>query len=261
VTSRRPTAQNGGRYSGIWYVTPMLAVLAVIELTDVVFAIDSIPAIFGVTREPFIVFSATALALIGLRSMFFLLIGARARFIYLDVGLAVILAFIGARFILTDVVPISDELSLRVIACVISAAIGAPLVDGSRRLDSPHDLRPPDREVNRLGDQRVPVQVGFANLAIGLGGIYASNQDEPVAWIAAAIAGEVFLALAGVYHVIEIFRDRNYAPGNTAILISDFGIPISPLGPLIATNAIIQRCPRSISQARCCPRPQTLSAR
>src|SRR5215207_8814850 len=57
---------------GGWYVTPMLAVLTVVELSDVIFAIDSIPAIFGVTREPYVVYSATALALIGLRSMYFL---------------------------------------------------------------------------------------------------------------------------------------------------------------------------------------------
>src|SRR3954468_5322565 len=61
---------------GGWYATPLLAVVAVIELTDIVFAFDSIPAIFGVSREPFIVFSATALALVGLRSMYFLLEGA-----------------------------------------------------------------------------------------------------------------------------------------------------------------------------------------
>ncbi len=81
-------------------------------------------------------------------------------------------------------------------------------------------------------------EVGFANLAIGLTGIYAANQDASQVWVAAAIAGGVFLTLAGVYHVVEIFRDRNYAPGNTAILISDFGIPISLLGLLLATNAI-----------------------
>jgi hypothetical protein len=81
-------------------------------------------------------------------------------------------------------------------------------------------------------------EVGFANLAIGLGGIYAANQDSSEAWVAAALASGVFLALAGAYHVVEIVRNRNYAPGNTAILISDFGIPISLLALLLATNAI-----------------------
>jgi hypothetical protein len=81
-------------------------------------------------------------------------------------------------------------------------------------------------------------EVGFANLAIGLAGIYAANQDASEAWVAAALAGGVFLALAGAYHVVEIVRDRNYAPGNTAILISDFGIPVSLVALLLATNAI-----------------------
>ena len=81
-------------------------------------------------------------------------------------------------------------------------------------------------------------EVGFANLAIGLAGIYAANQDASAAWVAAALAGGVFLALAGAYHVVEIFRDRNYAPGNTLILFSDFGIPISLLALLLATNAV-----------------------
>jgi tellurite resistance protein TerC len=113
---------------GLWYATPMLAVLAVIEFTDLVFAVDSIPAIFGVTREPFIVFSATALALVGLRSMYFLLAGARDRFVYLDVGLALILIFVGAKFMLAELVHISVDVSLLVIVAVIGIAIAASLL-------------------------------------------------------------------------------------------------------------------------------------
>jgi tellurite resistance protein TerC len=112
---------------GGWFATPMLAVLVVVELTDVIFAVDSIPAIFGVTREPFIVFSATALALVGLRSLYFLLAGARDRFVYLDVGLAVILMFVGVKFILTNVVHIGVGISLLVIFGVMGIAIGASL--------------------------------------------------------------------------------------------------------------------------------------
>lgn len=81
-------------------------------------------------------------------------------------------------------------------------------------------------------------EVGFTNLAIGFAGIYAAIQDAPEAWVASAIAGGTFLFLAGCYHVVEIVRDRNYNPGNTAILISDFGIPVSLLALLFATNAI-----------------------
>lgn len=81
-------------------------------------------------------------------------------------------------------------------------------------------------------------EVGFASLGIGLAGIYASSLDTPGAWIAASIAGGTFFVLAGCNHVLEIFRDRNFAPGNTAILISDFGVPISLLALLLATGAI-----------------------
>ena len=99
----------------------------VVELSDIIFAVDSIPAIFGVTREPFIVFSATALALLGLRSLYFLLAGARDRFVYLDVGLAVILMFVGAKFILTSVVHIPIGISLLVIFGVMGVAIAASI--------------------------------------------------------------------------------------------------------------------------------------
>lgn len=118
----RQTPMRGG-----WYATPLLAVLVVIETSDVIFAVDSIPAIFAVTREPFVVFSATALALLGLRAMYFLLAGARDRFAYLDVGLAVILIFIGGKFMLTELFPISVGVSLVVIVAVMAAAIVASL--------------------------------------------------------------------------------------------------------------------------------------
>ncbi len=81
-------------------------------------------------------------------------------------------------------------------------------------------------------------EVGFANLAIGVAGVDASFQDTSQAWVAAALAGGVFLALAGAYHVVEIIRDRNDAPGNTVILISDFGIPISLLALLLSTGSL-----------------------
>ena len=124
-----PVAERPDRppIRGRWYATPMLAVLAVIELSDVIFAVDSIPAIFGVTRETFIVFSATALALVGLRSMYFLLAGMRGRFVYLDVGLAVLLVFIGAKFMLSEVVHIGVGISLLVIVVVMAVAIAASM--------------------------------------------------------------------------------------------------------------------------------------
>ena len=81
-------------------------------------------------------------------------------------------------------------------------------------------------------------EVGFANLAVGLAGIYAASRDASGAWVAASLAGGTFLLLAGLYHGVEIVRDRNYAPGNTLILLSDFGVPISLFVLLISTGAI-----------------------
>jgi tellurite resistance protein TerC len=101
-----------GRLTG---VSPMVAVLVVVAITDILFAVDSIPAIFAITDEPFIVFAANAFALVGLRSLYFLLVGLMDRFRYLSEGLAFILAFIGVKMLLVDVWHIPIWLSLSVI--------------------------------------------------------------------------------------------------------------------------------------------------
>jgi len=90
------TLQNGRRLA-----TPLFAVLVMIETTDVIFAVDSVPAIFGVAREPFIVFSSNAFAILGLRALYFLLGGMQDRFRYLHYGLGAILAFVGLKMLLT----------------------------------------------------------------------------------------------------------------------------------------------------------------
>ena len=96
--------------------TPLLAVFVVIASTDIIFAVDSIPAIFAVTQEPFIVFAANAFALIGLRALYFLLVGLMDRFVYLNQGLAFILAFIGVKMLLIDIWHVPIGLSLAIIA-------------------------------------------------------------------------------------------------------------------------------------------------
>ncbi len=105
--------------------TPLLAVFVVVATTDIVFAVDSIPAIFAVTQEPFIVFAANAFALIGLRSLYFLLVGLMDRFVYLSEGLAFILAFIGVKMLLIDIwhVPIWLSLAVIVATLVITALL------------------------------------------------------------------------------------------------------------------------------------------
>ena len=110
------------RDAGRRVATPLLAVFVVIATTDIVFAVDSIPAIFAVTQEAFIVFAANAFAMLGLRALYFVLAGMMDRFVYLSVGLAAILAFIGAKMLLIDVWHPPIWLSLAVIAGVLTTA-------------------------------------------------------------------------------------------------------------------------------------------
>jgi tellurite resistance protein TerC len=116
------------RRAGRFLATPMLAVLLVVETTDVVFAVDSIPAIFAVTDEPFLVFTSNAFAILGLRALYFLLAGMITRFAYLKIGLAAVLAFVGVKLLLTHVVHLPIWLSLGVIAAILGTALVASLV-------------------------------------------------------------------------------------------------------------------------------------
>ncbi|MBA3984705.1 MAG: TerC family protein [Acidimicrobiia bacterium] len=114
------------RASGKRLATPLFTVLVLIEATDVVFAVDSVPAILAVSREPFIVFAANAFAILGLRSLYFLLGGMQGKFRYLNVGLGVILAFVGVKMLLIGEpfeVHLPTYISLVVIAFVIAVAV------------------------------------------------------------------------------------------------------------------------------------------
>lgn len=116
------------RINGKRLATPLFAVLVLVELTDVLFAVDSVPAVLAVSNEQFIVFTSNAFAIMGLRSLYFLLADMRARFSYLQQGLAIILAFVGAKMILSFFgVHIATWLSLMVIALVLLASVGFSL--------------------------------------------------------------------------------------------------------------------------------------
>ena len=103
--------------------TPLLLVLICIETADLVFALDSMPAIFAVTRDPFIVYTSNIFAILGLRAMFFLVAGMIRRVAYLNIGLAAVLSFVGVKMLLTDVYEISTLTSLGVIAVVLALAV------------------------------------------------------------------------------------------------------------------------------------------
>ncbi|HET7902477.1 MAG TPA: TerC family protein, partial [Candidatus Nanopelagicales bacterium] len=100
------------RRAGRLLATPLLLVLVVVEITDIVFAIDSIPAIFAVTQEPFVVFTSNAFAILGLRAMYFLLADLMDRFVHLKLGLALVLVWVGVKMLLLDVVHIPTLVSL-----------------------------------------------------------------------------------------------------------------------------------------------------
>lgn len=115
------------RERGKWIATPLFVVMAVVVVTDVVFAVDSIPAIFAITQDPFIVLTSNVFAVLGLRAMYFLLADVIRRFYYLRHGLSVILVFIGIKMLLIDIYKIPIFVSLGVIVAVFAVAILASI--------------------------------------------------------------------------------------------------------------------------------------
>ena len=118
---------QGGRFFVVKdqkrYATPLLLVLISVEFTDVVFALDSIPAIFAVTSDPFIVYTSNVFAILGLRSMYFLLAGVIHKFHYLRIGLALVLGFVGVKMVIADIYKLPIALSLAVIAVLIIGSV------------------------------------------------------------------------------------------------------------------------------------------
>ncbi|MBI4956714.1 MAG: TerC family protein [Myxococcales bacterium] len=120
------------RRDGRRWATPLLLALVAVEVTDVLFAVDSIPAIFAITTDPFIVFTSNIFAILGLRSLYFLLAGAVGKFAYLKVGLAAVLIFVGAKMLLMDVYKLPVVASLGVIVAILAISIVVSLVKTRR---------------------------------------------------------------------------------------------------------------------------------
>ncbi len=116
------------RENGRLSATPLLLVLAFVEWSDLVFAVDSIPAVLAVSRDPFIVFTSNAFAILGLRSLYFALAGMLDRFHYLHYGLAAILGFVGIKMLLMDIWPIPIGVSLGVVAGIALGSMGVSLL-------------------------------------------------------------------------------------------------------------------------------------
>ena len=115
------------RRTGTLLATPLFIVLVLVETTDVVFAVDSVPAILAVSREPFIVFASNAFAILGLRALYFLLAGMAGQFRYLNIGLGVILGFVGVKMLIVDLYHPPMWLSLGVIAAALAVSVLASL--------------------------------------------------------------------------------------------------------------------------------------
>lgn len=117
------------RENGILMATPLFVVLLLVEMSDVIFAVDSIPAIFAVTKDPFILYTSNVFAILGLRSLYFALSGVLDKFHYLKVGLGVVLSFVGVKMLVAHTEwKIDTHFSLAVIVCVIGASIVASLI-------------------------------------------------------------------------------------------------------------------------------------
>ncbi len=126
------SVEEGGRL--VRYATPLFIVLVLVEVTDLIFAVDSIPAIFAITTDPFIVLTSNVFAILGLRAMYFLLADVADRFSLLKYGLAVVLVFVGAKMMAIDLVKIPVGLSLAIVAAVIGTSIVLSLrLDARRR--------------------------------------------------------------------------------------------------------------------------------
>jgi tellurite resistance protein TerC len=140
--------------------TPLFVVLVLVETTDLIFAVDSIPAIFAVTQDPFIVFSSNVFAILGLRALYFLLAGVIDKFHYLKVGLSAVLVFVGLKMLLADVYTVPIGVSLAVIAGMLALATAASLLRARRHAPSGegagtmHDVT--DRRSRQDEQQRPP---------------------------------------------------------------------------------------------------------
>ncbi len=118
---------------GILAVTPLFLTLVVVESSDLIFAVDSIPAILAVTRDPFIVYTSNVFAIMGLRALYFLLASVMGMFVYLKLGVSFILAFVGVKMLLSSIYPIPTSFSLGVIVGVLTIAILTSITIGKNR--------------------------------------------------------------------------------------------------------------------------------
>ena len=130
------------REGGRLIATPLLVVLIVVESSDVVFAVDSIPAIFGVTSDPFIVYTSNVCAILGLRALYFLLAGMLTQFRFLKLGISIVLIFIGVKMLISGVYKIGSTHSLLIVGAILAVSIAGSWVIPVKE-EPPDDTKPP----------------------------------------------------------------------------------------------------------------------
>jgi tellurite resistance protein TerC len=121
------------RVDGRWMLTPLALALIIIDVMDLIFAVDSIPAVFAITRDPFIVYTSNICAILGLRSLYFLLANLIDRFIYLKTGVALVLAFVGTKMIIADFIHVPIGLSLAVIILILTVTVSISVIVTNKR--------------------------------------------------------------------------------------------------------------------------------
>ncbi len=143
------------RLNGQWAMTPLFIVLLVIESTDVLFAVDSIPAIFAITYDPFIIFTSNVFAILGLRSLYFALAAVLEKFRYMKASLVFVLAFVGVKMLLSQIFHIPTLISLGVIGGILTAGILVSLWASRKN----HDLEPRKNPPNNHAKPQKPVRI------------------------------------------------------------------------------------------------------
>ena len=208
------------REHGRRVATPLLAVLVAIETTDIMFALDSIPAVFAVTTDPFIVFSSNLFAILGLRALYFLLAGLLDRFVYLRLGLAALLVFAGVKILVGSVYDVPVAASLLVIVAILATAIGTSLV-------ATHPRR------NELLAPAVRLVAGpvLAVLAVAVFALFAAVRDGQ-AWPVAVAVVALVTAVGGTAIAAGVALRRGIAAEVSA------GVLRVATGALLGTTAL-----------------------
>ena len=147
------------RVEGALWATPLFLALIVIEATDLIFAVDSIPAILAISEEPFIVYTSNVFAMLGLRSLYFALAGIEKYFKYLKYGLALILVFVGSKMALAQLFKIPVEISLLVIAVILGVSMVASVRKSRKELKSIPDVTKKQGDTNTLQKKPASTQV------------------------------------------------------------------------------------------------------